>query len=287
MNILKCLILILVCAKTGLAQDPSVTNSIGMQFVLIHPGRFQVGVFHPTCPARDEEGQGAKRKQPADPRVLWTANDFAKCEELVKKDATNGFKVEIKQPYYIGMFEVTQLQWKKVMGTNPSVFQGGRVTDDADQHPVDNVTWQDAQAFVRKLNEMEKTKAYRLPTECEWEYAGRAGGPGQVPWVVISKQAWVGLGYRKMASTHRVGTKQPNAWGIYDMLGNVWEWVADFYNGQMFPSPIPPKSGKLHVLKGGSFSADVKNTIYATHGAGPGDGYNVGFRIVRDLDPNE
>ena len=75
----------------------------------------------------------------------------------------------------MGKTEVTQAQWMKVMGTNPSVFQGDKVKDDADLHPVDSVTWADAQAFVKKLNALEKTKAYRLPTEFEWEYAARAG----------------------------------------------------------------------------------------------------------------
>ena len=80
-----------------------------------------------------------------------------------------------------------------------------------------------------------------------------------------------------------VGTKKPNAWGLHDMLGNVWEWVSDYYNEKIFADPVPPRDGTTHVLKGGGFLGDVKNTTYSTHAAGPGDGFDVGFRIVRDL----
>ena len=232
-------------------------------------------------PAGRGQGRGGPRP-PADPRTQWTPEDYAKCAQLVKQDWSDGFSVDIAKSYYIGKFEVTQSEWKQVMGANPSVFQGGKVTDDADRHPVDSVSWEDTQSFVKKLNALEKTKAYRLPTEFEWEYAGRAGGSGQVSWTEIRKEAWEQLGGQgSSASTHVVGTKQPNAWGLYDMLGNVWEWVQDPYNGKLFADPVPQKKGPEHVLKGGGIVSDVKNVIYATHAAGPGDGFDVGFRIVR------
>lgn len=284
------------------SQSPEFTSSkVGLQMVLIRPGSMQVGVYQPTCPDPNGrgggrgafgpgpngrgrgEGRGGGPRPPQDPRTAWTAEDYARCEELVKRDAMPGFQVEMKKPYYIGKYEVTQGEWKKVMGNNPSYFQGDKVTDDADKHPVDSVTWADARTFVKKLNALEKTKLYRLPTEFEWEYAGRAGGAGQVPWNDIRAQAWEQGGTSNTAATHLVGTKVPNAWGLYDMLGNVWEWVDDYYNDKIFPEPTAPKSGTLHVLKGGGFLADVKNVIYATHGAGPGSVYDVGFRVVRDV----
>ena len=81
-----------------------------------------------------------------------------------------------------------------------------------------------------------------------------------------------------------VGEKKPNAWGLYDVMGNVWEWVQDSYNGELFADPQPSMAGREHVLKGGGFAADVKNAIPATHAAGPGSGFDVGLRIVREIE---
>jgi sulfatase modifying factor 1 len=282
------------------AQERTYTNGIGMEFVLIQPGTMQVGVYRPVCPDPNQSsgragqtaatgtGAQARPRPPQDPRVAWTEADYKKCQELAKQDSSPGFPVTIKKPYYMGKFEVTQGQWKKVMGNNPSTFQGDKVKDDPDKHPVETVTWQDAQDFIKKLNRIEKTKLYRLPTEFEWEYAGRAGGPGQPTRAQSTEMAVISSpgrgGDAPPQTTSMVGTKKPNPWGLYDMLGNVWEWVADPYNGKMFADPVPAKNGKEHVLKGGGFgAADNKNCIYATHGAGPADVYDVGFRIVRDV----
>ncbi len=259
-------VLLLAMGTALAAQQPTYTNSIGMEFVLIKPGRMTVGVFHPTYA---KPGPNAA-----------AAADYARIEQMAKASFSDGFSVAIDRQYYIGTYEVTQAQWRKVMGTNPSLFQGSKVTDDADRHPVENVTWESAQAFVKKLNTLEKTTVYRLPTEFEWEFAARAGGDADTPWKDIREQAITG--YNAYFTTHMVGEKKPNAWGLYDTLGNVWEWVQDFYNEKIFADPTPPKSGKVHVLKGGGFASDVKNSIPATHAAGPGSGFDVGLRIVRD-----
>jgi sulfatase modifying factor 1 len=229
------------------------TNSIGMEFVLIQPGTLLVGRFEPGCPSEP-----------------------ARCEEIVKRERRPGFTVTIPRPFYIGKYEVTQDEWTKVMGANanPSAFKAAR-------HPVDSVTWEDAQRFVQRLNEREKTTAYRLPTEFEWEYAARAGASADPTWDEIREFAWEQD--IATAATHPVGLKKPNRWGLYDMLGNVWEWVSDYYNEKIFADPTPPRTGTTHVLKGGGFLSDVKNTVYSTHAAGPGDGFDIGFRIVRDL----
>jgi formylglycine-generating enzyme len=240
------------------AQQPQpYTNSIGMEFVLIQPGRMVVGRFEPPYPT---------------PQDAATAQ---RIERMARAQYSAGFPVRLDRPYYIGRYEVTQAQWKRVMDNNPSLFQGG----DADSHPVETVTWNDAQAFIRKLNALEKTTAYRLPSEFEWEYAARAGGEADLPWTEIREQAIAG--YNAYTTTHRVGEKKPNRWGLYDMLGNVWEWVNDVYNEKIFADPTPPETGREHVLKGGGFVADVKNAIPATHAAGPGSGFDVGFRIAR------
>ena len=249
---------------------PSTRGALGATFnnvMVVSPD--VVGRFQPACPRADSA--------PA----RWTPDDRARCQLFAKRDAMPGVTVTISRPYFIGKFEVTQGQWKHVMGTNPSVFQGSKVKGDADRHPVDNVTWSDARAFIVKLNAMESGARYRLPTEFEWEYAARAGAGEEPSWDEIRASAWeqdVDLG-----TTHPVGSKKPNAWGLYDTLGNTWEWVGDFYNEKLFADPFPPKAGRTHVLKGGSFVSDVKNATWSTHAGGPGSGFDVGFRIVREI----
>ncbi len=253
-------------ARALSGQHPAMTNAIGMAFVLINPGALTIGRFQPACPRHNEH---------------WTPRDHARCAESAKRDATPGFRATIRRPFYIGKFEVTQAEWTRVMGSNPSVFQRSATAANADRHPVDNVTWADAQAFVRKLNALDATARYRLPTEFEWEYAARAGAIEEPSWDEIRASAWeqdVDLG-----TTHPVGGKQPNAWGLYDTLGNVWEWVSDFYNEKLFADSVPLESGKTHVLKGGSFLSDVKNATWSTHAGGPGSGFDVGFRVVREV----
>jgi formylglycine-generating enzyme len=271
--------LVLVAAALR-AQEPTLTNALGMEFVLVRPGSMLVGRFQPACPDSTASRRNASAPG-VDPRTRWNAADYARCAEMVKRDAMPGFTVTIARPYYIGKYEVTQAEWKKVMGSNPSIFQGSKVKDDADRHPVDNVTWADAQRFVEKLNVMDRTAHYRLPTEFEWEYAARSGANEEPTWAYIREVAWeqdIDKG-----TTHAVGTKKPNAWGLHDTLGNVWEWVSDFYNEMLFPDPTPPQTGTTHVLRGGGFVSDVKNTTWFTHAGGPGSGFDVGFRIVREV----
>jgi formylglycine-generating enzyme len=242
---------------SGSLPPPTYTNSIGMEFVLITPGEMVVGRFEPPYPKSQ------------DPLLA------ERIERLAREQYSPGFRVRLDRPYYIGRYEVTQAQWTRVMTDNPSVFRG----DEAGEHPVENVTWDAAQMFVRKLNRLENTTLYRLLSEFEWEYAARAGGAGDIPWTEIRDQAIAG--YNAFTCTHRVGEKHPNRWGLYDMLGNVWEWVDNFHNEKIFADPTPPKTGREHVLKGGGFVADVKNAIPATHAAGPGSGFDVGFRVAR------
>jgi formylglycine-generating enzyme len=140
------------------------------------------------------------------------------------------------------------------------------------------VSWKEAQKFIKKLNRREKKKSYRLPSEMEWEYAARAGAEKDIPWGEIQVVANL-----NKTMPIPVGSKKPNAWGLYDVLGNVWEWVDDYYNEKLFAAPKPPEKGKQHVLKGASFVGDVKNATYMTHAGGPGNGWDVGFRIVMEV----
>jgi formylglycine-generating enzyme required for sulfatase activity len=158
--------------------------------------------------------------------------------------------------FYIGKYEVTQAEWKAVMGSNPSNFKG-------DNLPVEKVSWNDAQEFIRKLN-TTTGKNYRLPTEAEWEYAARGGSQSRGFKYSgsnnIDDVAW----YEENSGdkTHPVGTKPANELGIYDMTGNVWEWVNDRYGGYSSGSqtnPVGPSSGSYRVLRGGSWDFGARS----------------------------
>jgi formylglycine-generating enzyme required for sulfatase activity len=164
-------------------------------------------------------------------------------------------EVTLTKPFKMGVHEVTQAQYEQVMGVNPSYFK-------AANNPVEMVSWEDAVEFCRKLSELPAEKAagnvYRLPTEAEWEYARRAGtttiysyGDEQSE---FEEYAW----YRENSDnkTHPVGSKQPNAWGLYDMHGNVWEWCHDWhvdYPSGTAADPTGAERGLMRVIRGGSW----------------------------------
>ena len=154
--------------------------------------------------------------------------------------------------FYICKHEVTQEEWEAVMGSNPSNFKGNRL-------PVENVSWEDCQTFISKLNSITG-KHYRLPTEAEWEYAARGGnrsnGYKYSGSNILSNVAW--YDDNSGNKTHEVMTKSPNELGLYDMSGNVLEWCSDWYNGEYYaisPSNNPkgPSSGSYRVRRGGSW----------------------------------
>lgn len=268
-------LIILITHQLSAQEEKTYVNSIGIEFIEIQPGSMVVGKFQPTTTKFGFIEQYMTKESGNMGIPVLSDSDYSLSEEFSKRDALPGFTVTVTNPYFIGKFEITQTQWKKVMGTNPSFFQEGKVSN-ADQHPVESITWKDVQAFIKKLNKLEKGKAiYRLPTEFEWEYAARAGAVDDISWNEINATAQIA-----QLSTQPVGQKKPNAWGLYDMLGNVWEWVDDFYNEKIFADPVPLKKGKEHVLKGAPFYGDVKNATYMTHAGGPGSKYDVGFRLV-------
>jgi formylglycine-generating enzyme required for sulfatase activity len=162
-------------------------------------------------------------------------------------------RVTFREGFYMGKYEVTQAQWQAVMGSNPSHFKW-------DNLPVEQVTWDDAVAFIARLNAQDDGHTYRLPSEAEWEYACRAGTTGDYAGD-LDAMAW----YWKSpgGKTHPVGCKQPNAFGLFDMHGNVWEWCQDWYHDTYAGAPTDGRawvSGgeqKYRVIRGGSWKHDA------------------------------
>lgn len=191
--------------------------------------------------------------------------------------------VNLTRGFYIAKYELTQAQWSAVMNTNPSSFQGNN-------RPVEKVSWIEARDFINALN-AKKIGAFRLPTEAEWEYACRAGTTARYYWgndplyKLLSDYMWYDI--NSDLSTHDVGGKIPNAWGLYDMLGNVFEWCSDYY-GPYSPNtqldPTGPDSGTERVRRGGSWYTQADSCRLATRGqlSNVMRSKYLGFRLVRD-----
>jgi formylglycine-generating enzyme required for sulfatase activity len=224
-------------APAPLKKPDSFTNSIGMKFVRIPAGKFMMGSPKSEKDRDDDEGPQ--------------------------------HEVEVTKAFYLGGYQVTQAEYQKVMGTNPSYFAAtGDGKDkvkglDTSNFPVEQVSWDDAVKFCAKLTALEKEKAskrvYRLPTEAEYEYACRAGTktPFHCGDDLKSNQANFG---DTLGRTCKVGSYKPNGWGLYDIGGNVWQWCADWYDKDYYKvspnkDPQGPKSSpeNARVLRGGSW----------------------------------
>lgn len=191
---------------------------------------------------------------PAGTFVMGSPAGEAKTEKEAAFEKQH--KVTISQPFYMSQFEITQAQYQEVMGANPSKIKG-------DKLPVHNVSWQDADGFCRKLSQQAQRRV-QLPTEAQWEYACRAGtttayhSGNQIS--DLDKVGWFGA--NSGGKPHPVGEKMPNAWGIYDMHGNIREFVRDLYHDQPLEDatdPTGPKEGdpKNHVVRGGAYTANA------------------------------
>ena len=173
---------------------------------------------------------------------------------------------------------MTQAEWQAEMGTNPSEFSG------CGSCPVEQVSWDDAQEFIRSLNGRSGGSRYRLPTEAEWEYAARAGTSGDRYAPNLDVIAW--YGDNSGDRTQPVGRKAPNAWGLHDMLGNVYEWVQDWkgdYPGGAVTDPGGPGSGSYRVFRGGGWISHARGCRAPIRGGfSPGVRLGIlGFRLLR------
>ena len=188
--------------------------------------------------------------------------------------------------FAIGKTEVTQAQWRAVLGTDLSYFTG-------DNRPVEQVMWYDCQAFCTALSQLSGL-AIRLPTEAEWEYACRAGSTTRYAFGDESADLGAYAWYMDNSSdqTHDVAGKLPNAWGLYDVHGNIWEWCSDWYSETYYgerpdpdTDPRGPASGDYRVVRGGSWSGSAKSCRSAPRlGRWSGVRYHrVGFRIAAGI----
>jgi formylglycine-generating enzyme required for sulfatase activity len=239
----------------------SISNSIRMEFILVPAGEFDMG-------------SQAREKR----RKLW--------ESPVHR-------VAIEKPFYLGRYPVTQEQWQKVMGNNPSYFKG-------EKRPVENISWAESRTFFQKLNALERADEnncfYRLPTESEWEYAARAGtgtsyffGDDESK---LTEYAW----FLKNSGleTHPIGMKKPNPWGFFDIYGNVGEWVQDEYHisykgapedGRAWESLFPSLSIPVRIRRGGGWNGNAGSCRSAERLFAPQDQRlnSLGFRVVREI----
>jgi formylglycine-generating enzyme required for sulfatase activity len=225
-------------------QPPISINTIGMEFSTILAGKFMMG-----CSFGDQ---------------LCNNNENPRHEVMISRS------------FQMGRFKVTQGQWAKIMGTIPSCFKGD------DRLPVTNVSWNDAQAFIARLNALRDGYRYRLPTEAEWEYAARAGTAGSL--------------YGKLneivqdLQTQPVGHRKANSFGLYDTISDLFEWCDDWYEGNYYGSspsadPKGPAMGETKVFRGGSWdSAQPEGASVSRRGPGGANERfcNVGIRLCRE-----
>jgi formylglycine-generating enzyme required for sulfatase activity len=267
-----------------------LTNSIGMKLALIPPGEFEMG--SPKDLIQEE---------------LNVPNDPDWLRDNIRAEGPR-HHVRITHAFYLGVYPVTQAEYERVMGANPSCFsatgkQKGKVAgQDTKRLPVENVSWDDAAAFCERLSELAGEKSakrrYALPTEAQWEYACRAGNLG--PWCfsaqadspvtfdgggLLAEYGWFSENSGWM--THPVGRKRPNAWGLCDMYGNVWQWCQDWLSGDYYrqspaDDPSGPPSGWGRVRRGGCFTWGARGCRSAFRFAaerGQHDSDDQGFRV--------
>jgi len=230
--------------------------------------------------------------------ILIPAGQFVMGSSKGQKDKCAdempAHRVTITRPFYMGKYEVSQEEWQAVMGENPARYKG-------EGKPIENISWQQCQKFLEKLNALVPDARFRLPTEAQWEYACRTGTEtpfsygNDLDYEALKEYAVYGRKFKSVSetedTTEPVGKKKPNPWGLYDMHGNVWEWCHDWYNKDYYKrsprdDPQGPEAGRWKVLRGGSWMSKpevcrsaFRDFLDPTY---PVD-FNGGLRIVRDV----
>lgn len=255
-----------------------IKNQVEMEFVYVPAGNFMMGSTDAAVHAAYKQAQ------------IDVGPDHAKLEWFTREQPRH--RVTIPKGFYMGRYEVTQAQWQAVMKNNPSQFKG------CDQCPVEQVSWNDSQEFIRRLNAMDNGFRYSLPSEAQWEYACRAGTATEfafgnslssVPANFDGNYPYAGAakGVNRQKTTP-VGSFQSNAWGLYDMHGNVWEWCEDVWHENYDGAPAdgsPWLSGgdsKYRVERGGSwdFHGDALRSAYRFSDKPDDRVNNSGLRVV-------
>ncbi|MBC8211302.1 MAG: SUMF1/EgtB/PvdO family nonheme iron enzyme [Gammaproteobacteria bacterium] len=249
LSAIKVIFTLLVFCLPPTLQAESFSRSFGVSFVRINPGSFIMGNQHFGELATEVPGE--------------------RMESLKKELPAH--KVTISKEFYLATTEVTQALWQEMMHDQPGKEERWEREDWA-SIPVSRVSWEDVKEFIQQLNMLDSEYRYRLPTEAEWEYAARAGSSGLRPFDfnAMGDYAW----YRDNSGDKPmpVGSLKPNAWGLYDMIGNVWEWVEDSYDPEYYQySPeLDPRGGDnayRKSMRGGSYHCTTERVRVGIRGS--------------------
>ena len=243
-----------------LEETVDLGQGVNLEMVLIPEGTFLMGSTPIEDPFSNKKPRGARDEFPQ-------------------------HQVTLTKPFYMGKYEVTQEQWIEIMGKNPSDYKGKKV-------PVTCVSWNDCQEFIKKLNGITKGK-YRLPTEAEWEYACRAWTKTVYSFGDVITPQDANYLDSNVGKPIEVGKYNPNAFGLYDMHGNVWEWCEDWYGeypGGAITDPKGPAAGSWRVLRGGAFcniASDARSSVRGNSFGPYSRVYVNGLRLVKTADVND
>ena len=262
----------LLLAATNANAGNDYLNPHGMQFITVPAGEFTMGSTDPEAIA-----------------IQIPDGDVASL-----RDETPAHQVSFPQPFLLGRTEVTQGQWLAVMENRPGPADLWQQPD-WQQLPVVSVSWPMAQRFAEELGKLDPSHHYRLPTEAEWEYAARAGSDGIYPWPEDDIEAHAWFIHNSGDRPHPVASRKANAFGLHDMIGNAWEWTADWYSPDSYANradfslapinnPAGPQQGQRKVRRGGSYHCPLHLTRVAYRAPDdPNAQYSVlGFRVIAE-----